>query len=228
MMSLPKNAEFSLRPTKNFYVPNGEEEAFKEQLEIPHYRNGPDPVMAVDYSRNPIEQQLLYLCLGARKLLTNSLKIENTSDMECDWNVSFSYEMLQGKSHEAACSVKQILEQNEFSSLDLIFFKVSAFLPKVNLDHEFQIVDVDGRKFIIDLSIRQFINSGLHLRNEEVAVFDALLKDGFVEVTEKSFEIYLKFFKSRCLFEQQKTYFKDEWALSSEPLSVNFLELLNR
>lgn len=214
-----------------FSVPHGKEKDFREQLEIPLYQNCQEPMSIIDRSKDPVEQQLAGLCFGARELLKNYFQggfLSNQENCDC----SLTSEILKGKSHVSSALVNLIFQKNkeEFLEGQLFLHQIAAFLPKVeNKAHQFQIVNVNRRTFIIDLTLRQFTDGRLKLRNEEVYLFDALLQDGFAELTEKSFELYLRFFQSRSLFENNENYFVGEWALSlNDDLPVISLNQLNQ
>jgi hypothetical protein len=215
-----------------FYVPHGKEEDFHEQLEIPFYRNCQEPGFIIDRSKEPVEQKLAGLCFGARELLKSYFQKGLLLNQEEDHDSCLKSEMLKGKSHVSTRFVDLIFQKNknEFLNEQLFLHQIAVFLPDdENKEHLFQIAHVNGRKFIIDLTIRQFIDSGLRLRNEETNVFDALLQDGFVELTEKSFKLYLRFFQSRSLFEKNGGYFVNEWALSlNNDLPAISLDQLNQ
>lgn len=198
--------------TQSFYVPHGEKQQWKEQLQIPHFENGPEPLKEVkNLFKDPLEQKLAEACLQAR--INFKGYVEKESNSKIGWDICFSSESLFKKSTIIA-SFAHFSIMTSFNSCSLNSKDITDILSKKNNEkHIYQILKIANRKFLVDLSIRELINGGLRLRKEEVEIFNALLKNGFVEFTEKVNLVWLDFLYSRREFEQKMTYFKDEWAI---------------
>lgn len=216
--------------TKVFFIPLEENENLSTTSEIPCYHNGPDPVGHIDHNGTSTENELSKVCHFARQMFQLGLTNFNDPSVK-DWNSCFTAEALQGKSMEFAVSLNYAykvkggdLAQNS----QLIFHDISAFMPPSNdKTHIFQIISANnGSAYLIDLTIRQYINSGLKLKNEEAAIFDDLLKKGFIQLTQETFTAYLNFFLGRNEFDQFSHYIENEWTLSSKnALPVNLASL---
>lgn len=167
-------------------------------LELKKYENGPDPVKEIERTNCQAENNIANACLSVREALVtyfnNGIASENN-----DWPALYTSENLAGKSSVTTQWVELFFDNNvnAYPGVEIFCHKVCNIFPVCNnVEHEFHIVKFDGKQFIVDLSIRQFINGKLALNEEEAIVFDALLKNGFVEIREGVLDIYYSFFES--------------------------------
>lgn len=214
-----------------FIVPSGIEKKFLAGSDHPLYGNGPDPIDHIDKNHDPIEQQLLNLCLLTRKKISTFLKNKCLKPVETDWTKYLSSDALSGYcGFVSACLhyfVKKIPELKD--TANLIHHQVATIFPNDEGGrHEFIVANVQGRSFIIDLTIRQFFDSNLRLRTEEAQVFDLLLRDGFVELTDHSLMIYRRLLQSYFKYKNEEMNylynFLNGWELLLEKLSPVSLE----
>ena len=171
-------------------------------MNTPSYEDGPDPVMQVDQSNDLVHDVFASLCLFTREKLIPCLQKYGFGN---DWSSIFSSAALCGKSAFTAACLDYFRRQH-CSGIELFFHDVGT-LFSINkcVGHVFQIAKAENRLFIVDLSIRQFIDKNLRLRPDEAVVIDALLKDGFVELTPETYLTYYNFFASYTIHHERQS-----------------------
>jgi hypothetical protein len=174
---------------------------------------------------NQTERHLAKICWFARTLFQLNLKINNE---ENDWALCFSAKKLQHKSPQFASYVSSAfqLKIGKLKQLSqLILHDVAVFLPKgYQKNHAFQVVEVANNKYLIDLTIRQYLEVKLQLSEKPSKIIHSLLQNGFIKLTKDNFETYLNFFYNRCLYEKSVSFSKNEgWSIEKEgKFSDNF------
>ena len=222
---------FALRCTENFYIPQTAIEDVNGFFRLKSYGNGPDPVREIEPSNCPVRNHVASACLSVREALLSYLN-NGIPPINNDWPSVFTFENLAGKSSVTSGWVELFFRNNAevYPGFDLNLHNVcDIFSSCKNIEHAFQIVKSDGRLFIVDLSIRQFINGSLRLKDEEAVVIDSLLKNGFVEVGDGVLDIYYSFFDSYSRHKERwKGSFNNyrEWYLYDSKIPKTCLEAL--
>lgn len=229
-------SEFPLMPREPFFYAV-EDNPVAEQHVL--FGEGPDPLTVIDDMPDVQERQLAQLCLSSRRAISRYLQKRKHLFEGLPWIMHLSASGVRGFCGFASSCLSYCLQRNPelHADIRLIYHQSAEIFPDdASGRHMFVVVVIGDRSFIVDLTIRQFLNPGLRLRKDEASVFDALLKYGFVELTDQTLSIYRRFLTSVHLHGhleqgngyQQENFGAREWMLSLHELAPLPLENLKR
>lgn len=193
------------------------------------YGEGPDPVVEIDETRDPIERQLAEVCLLVRKNVYRSFK-HKSCFASPQWETSLTKENMSGLCGFVSGAFDYLMRKTPdfYSQTTLVHHQVTKIFPEDEIgNHVFVLVYIKERRFLVDLSVRQFLYPDLRLRDDEIRFFDALLRDGFIELTDEGLSVYRRFLQAQHSYERRPdlseamlNFLKPQWRLSTKTLSV--------